>query len=419
MKEWLYYDDTNLGEFRRGKPATARLRSAHLRLERLRETGEQGFFDLPFNRSEAALIERTAGRVRERFRCLIVVGIGGSELGAQAIHQAVGGHAMDVRFLSSPDPDLLHDVCRAARFEKTAIHLVSKSGTTIESMAIFFTLRAELIKAVGKPRYAEHVFVTTDTNGNPLHRFALSEGYTLLPHPVTVGGRFAALSAVGLFAAAASGTPIARILSGARRMEQHRRSFGPTHVSARFAARHERAYTKEGLRIHVLMPYADRLSDMAVWYRQLWAESLGKKKGQGSVGPTPVAACGPADQHSQLQLYQDGPRDKLVTFLEVDNFTTHTKVPPIPKNFHELSYISGRGLSDIMHAERKGTARALARHNRPNETIHLVSISPESIGAFMHFYLCATAYMGELLGVNSFDQPGVEESKLATRKMLS
>jgi glucose-6-phosphate isomerase len=357
----------------------------------------------------------------QKFDLLIVIGIGGSDLAARTILQSLRdeGKGMPVKFLSAPDPEAIAPLLEEPDLlSRSAINVVSKSGRTLETLAIFLTLREALIKAVGREAHRKHIFVTTDPSDGPLHRLALDEGYALLPHPLNVGGRFSALSVVGLFPAACAGIDPKRLLQGAAEFETDRRAAGTESLSATFAALHHVAMTKRDQHVHVLMPYATRLSSFAHWYRQLWAESLGKKKGSRNVGPTPVASVGPVDQHSQLQLYMEGPADKLITFIEVGTFRSELVVPKLSGVPDELMHVGGLSFTDIMHAERAGTANALARQRRPNGTICLQDISPESLGALLQFFMTATAYMGELMGVDAFDQPGVEASKNETRSIL-
>jgi glucose-6-phosphate isomerase len=395
------------------------LRAAHERLEATREAREQGFFDLPFDTKGAALVRRAAKRVRERFSRLIVVGIGGSDLGARAIWRALGNEDGRLTFLSNPDPETISKTMRSVDWARTAIAAVSKSGTTLETMAAFMVLRQELIKSVGQKRHAAHVVAITDPSpSSVLYQIAGEEGYEVVPHPTNVGGRFSVLSAVGLFPAAVGGISVARLLVGAREVEDERRQNGANSLPAQYAADQYLSLARRRRHIHVLMPYADSLSDLCYWYRQLWAESLGKRRDGEPVGPTPVAAFGAIDQHSQIQLYNDGPDDKTVTFLEVERFRASVRVPNVWKDRQGIGHIGGQSLETILHAERSGTEHALARKGRACGTIRIPSVSPESMGALFMFFEAATAYMGQLMGIDAYDQPGVEEGKKETRRIL-
>ncbi|MFH1253536.1 MAG: glucose-6-phosphate isomerase [Candidatus Uhrbacteria bacterium] len=380
-----------------------KLQSADKKLKELRVSKEQGFFALPFAETNRRFIEAKAKMVQKKFKRLIVIGIGGSDLGARAIHQALPSKKMELVFLSNPDPDTIAKDLgfSAEEWKITAINLVSKSGTTLEPLAIFFIARARMIKALGVIEQAKHIFVTTETK-SPLATWAEKQKYEILPHPQNVGGRFAVLSIVGLFPAACGGVDIKRLLAGAQSVDYAE--------AAKFAALQYLNYQK-GRTINVLMPYSDRLSRLPFWFRQLWAESLGKD----GFGPTPIAALGAVDQHSQIQLYNDGPNNKTVTFIEVEKFSSSLRVS---KSLPDLEYVVDKDLADLLHAERKGTAMALTKNKKPNATIFIPNISPEALGALFQFFMVATAYAGELFGINTYNQPGVEAGKKETRKVL-
>lgn len=425
---FLSYDDANMWRKAAGtggvtpaqwKAVQPRLRRAQAQVEEHRTKGDQGFFDLPFAATDK--IQALAREVQKRFRHLIVVGIGGSDLGARAIWQAVPGDAMRLHFVSNPDPDTLAAwrALTKADWRRTAILVVSKSGTTLETMAAFMVLREMLVKAVGASAHAKHVFTITEEGHGTLFELATRYGYALIPHPTTVGGRFSVLSSVGLFPAACGGVPVNKLLAGARAVETDRRREGIRHAAPRFAALQVLLMEAHGKPIHVFMPYADRLSSIAFWYRQIWAESLGKRRGNAHVGPTPIAALGAVDQHSQIQLYNEGPADKVVTFLEVTKFAAAVRVPNEWRDVKGIKYVGGLSLEHILHAEREGTAQALAENGRPNGTLRINRISPESVGALFMFYELATAYAGELLGVNPYDQPGVEAGKRNAKAILT
>jgi len=418
---YLSYDSRNmLLKSTQINKIESRLKKADLKLSKLKNQKEQGFFDLPYDSKKLKTIEILAKETRKTFENLVVIGIGGSELGSKTIIKALdSGKGMKVTFLSNPDPDTITETIARINWKKTAVNVISKSGKTLETMSIFMTIRCILIKAVGKKKHAQHIIVTTDLTNSVLCTLAKKENYQILPHPLNVGGRFSVLSIVGLFPAACAGIDIRGLAKGAKTIETARKKLGTKCEPAKFAALHYLHLTKYNRPIHVLMPYSDRLSDLSMWYRQIWAESLGKKKGKTFVGPTPIAALGTIDQHSQIQLYNNGPIDKVITFIEVKKFKTKISVPKIWTQIDGIKYIGGLDFETIIHAEREGTAKALTNNKRPNGTLHIPRISPETIGALFMFYELATAYVGELMGINAFDQPGVEEGKLATQKLLS
>ncbi|TAK03723.1 glucose-6-phosphate isomerase [Patescibacteria group bacterium] len=426
--DYLRYDDGNMFSSASGEGGVRthevgelhdRLMAAHARLEGLRRDATQGFMDLPGATDGLRASQEAAHRVTRDFSCLLVIGIGGSDLGGRTLVQALGDRekGVPVKFLASPDPDAVAPILDDPDFLRdAAISVVSKSGSTLETAAVFFAVRDALIRAVGEKNHARHVFVTTDPTDGPLHRLAKERGYGILPHPLNVGGRFSLFSPVGLFPALCAGADGNGVLEGARWLEDHRREKGPDSMPARFAALQYLAMTARSQPIHVLMPYAARLQAFASWYRQLWAESLGKRKGNRGVGPTPVAAQGPVDQHSQVQLYAEGPRDKTVTFIETGRFRRDVRVPAdLPDPF---GYLSGKPFDELLRAERGGTAESLAHAGRPNGTLHIPSIEAGPVGALAQFFMTATAYMGELMGVDAYDQPGVEAGKMAARHII-
>lgn len=424
---FLTYDDRNMKVRSVGSHGTApqelvrlahRLNRAHKAIRKLHETKAQGFMRLPYEQASVKNIMRLSASTRRDFKSLLVIGIGGSDLGGRMLVEALAGKGMPVTFVGNPDPQTLSRLLRETNWRTTAVNVISKSGTTLETSAIFMAVREALIKNAGPRNFHKHIIATTDPDKGTLLAIARREGYAILPHPKNVGGRFAVLSSVGLFPAACAGVDVKRLLAGARTIEKDERDRKHRSLPAVFAAHHALASQKRGNNIHVLMPYADRLRSFGFWYRQIWAESLGKIKGDVSVGPTPIASLGSVDQHSQLQLYQDGPNDKIVTFIEVDDFGADVRLRNAWKDRHELAYIHGKTFTEIMHAERYGTAEALKKQQRPNGTLRIPRITPESVGALVMMYEIATAYMGELLGVNAYDQPGVEAGKKIAKAML-
>ncbi|MFA6603210.1 MAG: glucose-6-phosphate isomerase [Patescibacteria group bacterium] len=385
-----------------------------------------GFFHSPDALSDIRATEKLAAELRRQYKTLVVIGIGGSDLGARAILHALGpvSGGLAVEFIgANTDPEEIAALLRRLDLKTTVLNIVSKSGDTIEPMSVFFLLRDRLIKAVGLKRHAAQVVATTDRKQGTLRRICELEGYRTLPIPADVGGRFSALTPVGLFPAACAGIDIRKILTGAR---QVRDSFIAAPAAKNgpllFAGLHWEAYLRRSQHITVLMPYAEALRDFGFWFRQLWAESLGKKHDRvGRTmfhGFTPVAALGATDQHSQIQLYNEGPLDKTVTFIEVARFREDLDtVAPYPE-IEGAAYIGGHTFSEIIHAERLATAIALAKNNRPSGTLTIPGISPQAIGGLMFFFEIAVAAMGELLDINVYDQPGVEAGKRAMCALL-
>ncbi|HSD12015.1 MAG TPA: glucose-6-phosphate isomerase [Patescibacteria group bacterium] len=390
------------------------------------KSGRVGFFAIPELTDDLAALRRAAKDVAKSFSDLVVIGIGGSDLGSRALIRALckEGKGMRVHFIgANTDPEEIAALLERVDLRKTALNVISKSGDTIEPMSAFVLLRDRLIRKVGLAKHRRHVIATTDPKSGTLRQIADREGYRTLQVPQRIGGRFSALTTVGLFPAACAGIDVAALVAGAK---AEREAFAGTPAGASgpllFAGLQHDAYARRGQRISVLMPYADGLRELGAWYRQLWAESLGKKRSRSGMivhhGMTPVAALGATDQHSQIQLYNEGPADKVVTFVEVDSFRKDFKVPNPYPDLEGVAYMAGHGFEEIIHAERAATALALAKNGRPSGTLHLPSIAPGSVGALMMFFMIATAAAAELLDIDAYDQPGVEEGKKAMYAML-
>ncbi len=378
---------------------------------------EVGFLDLPDSRT-LALIEGAAKRFRQKFDNLLVIGIGGSDLGTRVIYDAftpasarekkrAKGGAMKLYFLGNTDPEEAADVLERLNLRRTAINVVSKSGETAEIMANFLLARKQLERTVGKTKAANHIIATTDPASGFLRKLAREEEWATLPIPSNLGGRFSVLSAVGLFPAACAGIKISSLVSGAQKVINDEKNAKTFTCAGAFAAMSHLLY-KKGKHISVFMPYASSLLPFAVWFRQLWAENLGKSE---TIGPTPIAALGATDQHSQLQLYQDGPKDKMITFLEVERFRKNLQVPTYFKNRTGGLAVQGHSFEEIIHAERASTAEALRAGGRPNGTLFVPKISEETLGALFQFFMASSAYLGGLFKINAFNQPGVEAMK--------
>ncbi len=396
-------------------------------LGRKRREGALPFTDLPYDEASIARAAELAERLKQRFDRLIVLGIGGSALGAKTVVEAAPHIAdrkpgMRVDVVDNIDPVTLETLLAGADLEKTAFNVISKSGQTAETMAQFLIARDRLLRKVGAGRYHEHIVVTTDPEKGTLRTLADDEGFASLPVPPGVGGRFSVLSAVGLLPIAAAGLDVERLCAGARRIDEYTKLEDPwrnpaaLHAMLLYAALRER-----GASIHVLMPYCDGLRRLSEWYAQLWAESLGKRQAlDGRVveaGQTPVGALGATDQHSQVQLYVEGPRDKVVTFLRV---VDHGEDLPIPSGYDDiegLAYLSGHGLGALLDMEQRATELALAQAGRLTSVVEVPRVDEDSLGQLFFLFEIQTLVMAGLLGVDALDQPGVEAGKRMTYAM--
>lgn len=416
----MRYDASGMGEARL-HPWRDRLDDARVNILALHKRGEQGWLDLPTDKKMTARIAKAVASVKHA-ETLLVLGIGGSDLGARAILQALPQKRRVLFAGGNTDPDELSAIFSQIDWKHAAVNIISKSGDTVEPMSAFFVARERLKKAIGKS-FAERIVATTDAAQGSLAALAKKEGYARLIVPENVGGRFSVLSDVGLFPAAWAGVPVARLLAGAAREAQaFRHKAAEEQIAAVYAARHAGSY-RDGRTVFVLMPYAARLQSFAFWYRQLIAESLGKRLnregGEVHAGPTPVAALGATDQHSQLQLYMEGPEDKVVTFIEIEKFAADVRVPKPPMSSDAFRGLAGRSFQDLIHAERRFTAEALASVERPSGTLFLQRLDAEHLGALFQMFMHAIAYLGELLNVDAYNQPGVEEGKRRFRAWLS
>lgn len=400
----------------------AKLSAAQAAVEEDIAAGKLQFALLPYqDETVLVAIEHLARRFREKFRTFVVVGIGGSDLGTRAVHRALNHQfynlVSDRRLFfvgDTTDPVALEEVIGLLDWKETGIVVVSKSGETIEVMSSFLILRQKLKQAVGDHVYAHHIAAITDPEQGTLREIVTAEGYAALPHP-PVGGRFSVLSAVGLFPLALAGLPIRELLSGAATMLESGRGDALAYAGYQFAA------YEHGQHIQVFMPYTYALRELGFWFRQLWAESLGKAlntEGQEvHVGPTPVAAIGPTDQHSQVQLYREGPDDKTFTFLTVAE-THNLTIPEDIPEAESVQYLKGLSLNKVLHAEQQGTDQALREANKPTCTIAMDKLDAEHLGGLIMFFELATAYMGRLLNVNTYDQPGVQRGKEIAHHLL-
>ncbi len=433
-KPLIDYDRTNMRTTAVGRSgvSTAELQKCKPKLTKAAaqvlkdwKDGAQGWLGCPDDESLMTNIATLVKKHRTAKTC-VVIGIGGSDLGARAAYAALNkvGKGMNLLFAGdNTDPDALNDILDRIDPKTTIVNVISKSGGTIEPMSAFLVIRDHMIRSLGPKGFAKRVVATTDPHGGALRELVRSHGYDALAVPDNIGGRFSILTAVGLFPLACAGIDIRSMLTGAMSVREDFRKRRGASDPALYAAMHVMGDRKRGQKIHVLMPYGQRLAEFGKWYRQLWAESLGKKRDRAGdivhVGPTPIAALGATDQHSQIQLYTEGPNDKIVTFIEISRFDRDVRIPSSATDLPPLAYLSGKRLTDVIHAERAGTAEALRASHHPNGTLTIPSISPASFGALVLFFEIAVAMAGELYGINAYDQPGVEAGKRAAKELLT
>ncbi|MHC4192564.1 MAG: glucose-6-phosphate isomerase, partial [Planctomycetota bacterium] len=355
------------------------------RLNEERKAGRTPYRDLPHNAQISGRVKELVAELREGCENLVVLGIGGSALGNIALQTALNPymHNLDDKQRSGPrlfvfdnvDPDQFGSFLDwvGDRLDKTVFNVISKSGRTAETASQFLIIRQLLLDKLGPEGLRSQVVVTTDPKEGTLRRIAAEEELRCLEVPEGVGGRFSVLSAVGLFSAAMCGIDVDSLLRGARDMDSSVSSEDFLKNPAAINAAIHYHFYKRGKNISVMMPYSYALRDLADWYRQLWAESLGKAEDLSGnkvhIGPTPVKALGTTDQHSQVQLYCEGPNDKLFTFLQVNSPGSVLKIGPAPDCATELGYLASRDLGVLLNSEKKATEYALLQSERPCLTV--------------------------------------------------
>jgi glucose-6-phosphate isomerase len=396
------------------------------------DDGVYGFPHLPF---DTTLLKAIQGYARDQagsFDTVCVVGIGGSALGLWALdcalrgpHPVQGPHSPKfprIVILDNVDPMFVEAALASMKPKRTHVVVIAKSGATAETIATFLIVKDWLERALGS-RARQRITVVTSAGRGDLKLLATRESYATFHIPENVGGRFSVLSAVGLVPAALAGLNVAKICKGAAAMTAPcwSRDLGEN-VALQAARLHHLVWTKKHKTIQVAFPYSNFLWGGAFWFRQLWAESLGKKRNrQGGVvhvGQTPVAALGTTDQHSQVQLYMEGPNDKVFTFWTVGKYSKAGKIPRGKNGLDGFDYLAGQSLAKLIDAEQRATAAALTEQHRPNCSFVLPKVDEETIGAFLQLLMFETAFAGELLDINAFDQEGVELGKKFTFALM-
>lgn len=395
--------------------------------------GSMKWRELPYNQDAivADLIE-TASSISYSFDDFVVLGIGGSALGPIAVQQALNhmryndlpkekrGGRPRLFVEDNVDPERMTALFDVIDIEKACFNVITKSGGTSETMAQLLIICDELKKRGLSP--AKHIIATTDEKKGNLIVIAKQLGLKTFYVPDGVGGRFSELCPVGLLAAAVCGIDIREMLAGAAYMDEISKNDDIWKNPAYLAGAMMVLMMRNGKNISVMMPYADSLKYMSDWYAQLWAESLGKRYSLGGkdvfTGQTPVKALGVTDQHSQVQLYAEGPFDKVTTFLTVGAYRSLVDIPDGFLEIKDVSFLCGHTMNELIQAEERATEYALLKAGRPSWTLTLPQVNAFTVGQLLYFFEVMTAFAGELLGINTFDQPGVEEGKNATYALL-
>ncbi len=378
---------------------------------------------LPQLNDDIGALAEVAKRLRGRFEHVVVLGTGGSSLGGQTLLAlADSGFSRPrgtpkLHFMDNIDPHTLTALLRGLDLRGTGFLVITKSGGTAETLAQMLVCLDAVRRVAGDGGVGRHFTVITQPGGSPLRRLCQRWRLETLDHDPDLGGRYAVLSLVGLLPAMVAGLDPAALREGAQAVlgatlaaGDARRAEPAVGAALAIGLLRERRVTTT-----VMMPYADRLAPFALWFRQLWAESLGKD----GAGTTPIRAIGATDQHSQLQLYLDGPRDKMITLVTVDYAGSGPRIADDLADDEALAYLRGKTVGDLIDAEARATADTLARNGRPVRVFRLGRLDERALGALLMHFMLETIVAAGLLGVNPFDQPAVEEGKALARAYLA
>ncbi len=391
------------------------------------------WMNLGYNEETSWYVREFAAMVENRFDDILILGLGGSALGGKAVCEALlppywnfltkeqRNNYPRIFFLDNIDPDQMNSILKILDLKKTLVNVITKSGSTAEVMAQYMVLKDLMEKELGDD-YRKNVIATTDKNIGILKQLSDQEGYKTFYIPDDVEGRFSVFSAVGLLPFALVGINIEEITQGIKDMDLALKNTDINYnIAAQNALIHFLMDIKCGKKISVMMPYSNRLRYVADWYCQLWAESLGKERDKNNnivnTGQTPVKAIGVTDQHSQIQLYNEGPNDKIINFLRVKDFDTTLEIPNIFE-YTGISYLGGKTMNQLFNAEADSTMASLIDYKRPNVTITIPKVTPYYLGQLLYMFEVQTAITGALYNIDAFNQPGVEQSKNYTYALM-
>lgn len=400
-----------------------RLAKALDKLRAWKGDGTLPILRLPGRRDDLAALRPHAERFAG-FEHVVVMGMGGSSLGGKALValKDLGFGPAEGRprlwFMDNVDPATYAELTARLPLERTGFIPISKSGGTPETLVQFLAVLQALEAKVGKSAFATRVIAITEQTDNPLRRLANRLGATIFDHDPRIGGRYSALSQVGLLPAMVAGVDCVALREGAASvLDPVLAANDATALAPAIGAALSVGLARErDINMTVMMPYVDRLDTFAFWYRQIWAESLGKD----GRGTTPIRALGTVDQHSQVQLYLGGPSDKLFTLLIQDTAGQGIRLAPaLLDGDKALDYLLGQTMGDLLLAEADATAATLVKNGRPTRIIRLPRVDERVMGALMMHFTLETIFAAELWGIDAFDQPAVEDAKVLTRQYLS
>lgn len=393
------------------------------------KTRQQGFYEIIDNHHLIQEITDFSEQCSGKYNDIVILGIGGSSLGTICLQQSLK-HLFEnelepktqprLHVLDNIDPALMHDILDIITLEKTLFIVVTKSGGTPETLAQYFYFRSKTDEASLDAK--KHFVFITDPHKGLLRQVANQEKIPSFEVPENVGGRFSVLTAVGLLPAKLIGIDIERLVLGAQFMrEQFLSEEFENNLPFQIAAI-QYLLGKKGKIMNIMIPYSQKLIRFADWYRQLLAESIGKKLDNDGkvvhVGLTPINALGVTDQHSQSQLYNEGPNDKFFIFLHVEKPGPEILIPNLHPDNEAVDYLNDVTFTKLLHTEMMGTIAALTQNDRPSITLGIQEVDAHNLGSLIMLFEAATAFLGEFYNINAFDQPGVELSKDLTKEML-
>ena len=391
------------------------------------------WMNLGYNEETIWYVKEFASQVKDKFENILVLGIGGSALGGIAVTEALlkpfwnlltpeqRNNYPRIFFLDNIDPDTINGLLQVLDLKKTLVNVITKSGSTAETMSQFMIVKNILEQELGAD-YRNNIVATTDKKTGILRQISEQEGYKTFVVPDDVGGRFSVFSAVGLLPFAMLGLDIDAMVNGIKDMDLALKNTNINeNIAAQNALIHFLMDTQKGKNLSVMMPYSSRLKYVSDWFVQLWAESLGKEFNNNgekvNIGPTPIKALGATDQHSQIQLYNEGPNNKIITFIRVENFDTTLEIPRIFE-YTGIGYLGGKTINDLINAEADSTRVSLADYSRPTMTFSIEKIDEYNLAQLLYMLEVQTAIAGELYNINTFNQPGVEQAKNYTYALM-
>jgi glucose-6-phosphate isomerase len=401
----------------------ARAAPALDKIRKWKEDGTLPLLKLPAQRDDLEALKPHVERFA-KFEHVVVMGSGGSSMSGKTLvalkdlgYGPLTGRPK-LHFMDNVDPATFAEMTGRLPLDRTGFIPISKSGGTPETLMATFTAISALEAGLGKAALASNMIAITEPTDNPLRKLMTRYGATVLDHDPKIGGRYTIFSLVGALPGMIAGVDCVALREGAAGVldpvlaAKDTRDLAPA-IGAALSV----GLAKErGINITVLMPYVDRLEGFAFWYRQIWAESLGKN----GAGTTPIRAMGTIDQHSQVQLYLGGPVDKLFTLLISDTKGQGTKLTPeMLGGDKALDYLANQTMGDLLLAEADAVAATLAKSGRPVRIIRIGAVDEKVMGALMMHYMLETMFAAELWGIDAFDQPEVEASKVLTRQYLS